>query len=58
MLRFSPAVDAALFGTAVVVYIGLLFLLRLVTLSEISVMWRAVAGARRPAFGTSGGDVS
>jgi O-antigen/teichoic acid export membrane protein len=54
LLRSSPAIDAALFAAFVVGYGGLLFLLRLVTLDELGVMWRALTGARPPALGTSG----
>ncbi|HJX52340.1 MAG TPA: oligosaccharide flippase family protein [Polyangia bacterium] len=55
LLRSSPAVNAALFGVFVVGYGGLLFLLRLVTLDELGVMWRAV---RRPGLAASDGEVS
>jgi O-antigen/teichoic acid export membrane protein len=54
LLRSSPAVDVALFGAFVVGYVGLLFLLGLVTPDELGVMGRAVTGARPPALGTSG----
>jgi len=54
-LRSSPAVDAALFGVFVLGYGGLLFSLRLVTVDELGVMWRAV---RRPSPAASDGEAS
>ena len=55
LLRSSPAVDAALFGVFVMGYGGLLFSLRLVTVDELGVMWRAV---RRPSPAASDGEAS
>jgi O-antigen/teichoic acid export membrane protein len=58
LLRSSLAVDAALFCVFVVGYAGLLFLLRLVTLDELGVMWKAVRGVRRSALGMADSEAS